>query len=894
MTTADANAGTERAIQAQIENLDDSVHEIEVVSIYRQDGSAMQRFPQSTRIRYLINQDDKSDLAYELTLGRSVELANLPSNLIDAAWDNQFNALSDYSIRKYLSSLSNAVVMTTTPALAYLASLFVNSTVKIVAQEHRATSERGVGITPLLLAQDSLAAVVSLNEENNNWVRSRFDSKNIIFRVISNSISNDFAPKSLLDSKIIVAAGRLSAAKQFDHLIGAFSQISDEFPDWTLRIFGSGPDGTKLRNLISRGNLSSRIQILPAVETLNIEWAKASIHAMASRSEGQSLVILEAAASGVPTVAYDCPTGPRNLINDGVNGRLVELNSITGLSAALAELMRSDSLRSELGNNAQESTVPFLPISISTLWNDLLTDISSSSLSIGELETEVNSESESIDNNPTDLIEDSIASDPPVEAQFYQVESIDIELAKTENYQFVRALLESKDLEFFALEPYGYFRNSLAIREEDKSVLLEAFSEITSPNIAVRCEKGNARLTHLDWYPSRSAAPYQIADGNVFRVFNHYTDSLNTKVVGAVASTDIEVWEYDIDAKVYRAPRHNRLVDQILGDQFKIDGANKSPMLWSRIDFPIDVVYTWVDDTDPEWKERKNQHLPAEERLHPLATSEVRFRNRDELKYSIRSVRTFAPWVNKIYIVTDAQRPSWLIDNSDIEVIDHRELFPDSESTPTFNSHAIESVLHRIPGLSEHFLYLNDDVMFMRYQDPETFFHSNGIAKFFQSPVKIADLEDKTEPHMWAAINNRRILASLFGRNITQSMLHTPHAHRKSVLCEVEQKFSDIFATVRSNRFRASTDISLLSSFAQYYGYFTGKYLPGSIRYTYCAIGSSTSRQRFRELALEERFDVLALGESNEPELTSEDADAIVQSFFDVKFPMRSKDEKRW
>ncbi|MGP9542599.1 stealth conserved region 3 domain-containing protein, partial [Glutamicibacter sp. AOP5-B1-3] len=746
---------------------------------------------------------------------------------------------------------------------------------------------------PLLLARESLAAIVSLNEENNDWVKERFGSVGIHYRVISNSISADFAPKSSLDSKILMAAGRLAPAKQFDHLIEAFSQIAKKYPDWVLRIFGSGPEGNKLRGLIAKYNLFDQVQILPAVESLQVEWAKASIHVMASRSEGQSLVILEAANSFVPTLAYDCPTGPRNLIEDGVNGRLVELNSIMGLASAMEELILSKSLRKRLGAAARESVMAYSPATISRLWNDLLHDTAKKPQPAEDADSK-----DVLDLLPTSgaYQKANKAERPKVETKaaaaiHYSAESIDIERAKVENYQFVRGLLESKDISFVPIETYGYYRHALAIREDDLDLLLDAFLEISAPNIAVRCKKGNARLVHRDWYPARGVVPYQLSEADVFRIFNHYSDPLDSKIVGAIASTDIELWHWDSDAEVYKAPRHNRSVDQLLGTQFEREAARPSTPLWSSVTFPIDVVYTWVDDTDVDWQERKRNHLPLVDGLHPMATSSVRFRNRDELKYSIRSLRMFAPWVNNIYIVTDKQRPGWLADESDIVVVDHRELFPDAASIPTFNSHAIESVLHRIPDLAEHFLYLNDDVMFMRYQDPETYFYSNGIAKFFHSPVKIADLGDFTEPHMWAAVNNRQLLNQRFDRLIAQSMLHTPHPHRKSILKKIEKEFPDIFSVVRLNRFRSSDDISLLSSFAQHYGYFVGSYAPGSIRYTYCAIGSANSRQRFRELAVEERFDVLALGESNSPELSEEDADGVLSGFFASKFPVASRDE---
>ena len=99
------------------------------------------------------------------------------------------------------------------------------------------------------------------------------------------------------------------------------------------------------------------------------------------------------------------------------------------------------------------------------------------------------------------------------------------------------------------------------------------------------------------------------------------------------------------------------------------------------------------------------------ERAHDAA----RFADHDELRFSLRSLEQFAPWINHVWIVTADQRPRWLTpDHPWVSVVSHRDIFPDPDALPTFNSHAIEACLHRIPGLAEHFLYLNDDMLLGR------------------------------------------------------------------------------------------------------------------------------------------------------------------------------------
>ena len=80
-----------------------------------------------------------------------------------------------------------------------------------------------------------------------------------------------------------------------------------------------------------------------------------------------------------------------------------------------------------------------------------------------------------------------------------------------------------------------------------------------------------------------------------------------------------------------------------------------------NITFPIDLVYLWVDDTDEVWRAKRQLYRPEQRTNSADATSEARWRNNDELRYSLRSVEKYAPWVNHIYIITDNQRPSWLV-----------------------------------------------------------------------------------------------------------------------------------------------------------------------------------------------------------------------------------------
>ncbi|XP_043273612.1 N-acetylglucosamine-1-phosphotransferase subunits alpha/beta [Venturia canescens] len=133
---------------------------------------------------------------------------------------------------------------------------------------------------------------------------------------------------------------------------------------------------------------------------------------------------------------------------------------------------------------------------------------------------------------------------------------------------------------------------------------------------------------------------------------------------------------------------------------------------------PIDVVYTWVNGTDPIFTDNLQKYVSVSN----VNAAVSRFNDKDELRYSLRSLEMYAPWVRHVYIVTNGQIPSWLdMDNPRMTLVTHDDIFPDKTDLPTFSSPAIESHIHRIPGLSDKFLYFNDDVFLGREIWPEDF-----------------------------------------------------------------------------------------------------------------------------------------------------------------------------
>jgi len=186
--------------------------------------------------------------------------------------------------------------------------------------------------------------------------------------VIPNMV--DFPPMARRRStgRNLTAVGRLVDQKGFDLLIQAFAKIAADFPEWSLTIWGEGPERKDLEAMRDRLGLSARIQ-LPGVSSNPGEWTeKADIFVLSSRYEGWGNVLLEAMASGLPVVSYDCDWGPAEMITDGLNGLLVPPGDVDALSRSLARLMSDQELRNLLAKNAAEVSSAFSVERISAQW----------------------------------------------------------------------------------------------------------------------------------------------------------------------------------------------------------------------------------------------------------------------------------------------------------------------------------------------------------------------------------------------------------------------------------------------------------------------------------------------------------------------------------------------
>ena len=217
----------------------------------------------------------------------------------------------------------------------------------------------------------------------------------------------------------------------------------------------------------------------------------------------------------------------------------------------------------------------------------------------------------------------------------------------------------------------------------------------------------------------------------------------------------------------------------------------------------IDLVYLWVDGSDSVWLAKKDAFICGASKVSCEAVSDTRFIDNDELKFSLRSVEMYAPWIRHIYIVTDNQIPSWLdLSNPRISIVDHTEIMPLS-SLPTFSSPAIEWCVDNIPGLSEYFLLANDDTFIAQEVSPSFFFDVKGqpivrLRKWASSRRNMS-LYIKTVAKAQGMIKRR------FGKQMRYIPHHNIDAYRKSDFKICKELFAkEVFATI--NRHVRSED----------------------------------------------------------------------------------------
>lgn len=263
----------------------------------------------------------------------------------------------------------------------------------------------------------------------------------------------------------------------------------------------------------------------------------------------------------------------------------------------------------------------------------------------------------------------------------------------------------------------------------------------------------------------------------------------------------------------------------------------------------IDFVIIWVDGDDAEWIAQKNKYLPEDKRV---AKSNL-YRDWDNLQYWFRGIEKFTPWVNRVHFVTCGHLPSWLnVNHPKLNIVKHSDYIP-NEYLPTFNSHCIELNLHRIKGLSERFVYFNDDMFVIDSMKPEEFFYNNlpcdSSIMSALAPSEKNDMFYHILANNLAVVNSNFEKSSVIKRNIKQWLnlkygklnlknlyylpigkftgfqnFHLPSSFLKSTFVEMWEKEHEILDKTSCNKFRTVNDVN--QYIFSYWQMMNGKFNP--------------------------------------------------------------------
>ena len=372
-----ALGGTTRTVVNQANALC-ADHEVEIASVFRHRETPGFRI--DPRVRLVPLTDFLSD-GTRRTEGRPRLLIKTRRfrSPMPHRYDRRFrrwDPVVDLRLIRYFRAADDGVLVTTRPGLNVLSARTAPRRLIRVAQDHMNLGSYKPALREAILrAYPRLDVVTVLTERDQQDYRQALAGSAVRVERIPNGVPEPRLPRATLDAKVMVAAGRLLSQKGFDMLLDAFAVVSARHPDWQLWIFGSGPWQNRLAAQIDHLGLTGRAHLKGATTRLDEQLAAASIFVLSSRFEGLPMVLLEAMAAGLPPVAFDCPTGPAEVLHHGTSGLLVPPMDTDALAAGICSLIEDPAKRRAMGAAAYERSRTYSMSSVTLQWERLFTDL---------------------------------------------------------------------------------------------------------------------------------------------------------------------------------------------------------------------------------------------------------------------------------------------------------------------------------------------------------------------------------------------------------------------------------------------------------------------------------------------------------------------------------------
>lgn len=302
----------------------------------------------------------------------------------------------------------------------------------------------------------------------------------------------------------------------------------------------------------------------------------------------------------------------------------------------------------------------------------------------------------------------------------------------------------------------------------------------------------------------------------------------------------------------------------------------------------IDFVITWVDGADCKWQKEKAAYKPEGE----ADDRPERYRDWEIMQFWFRGIEKYAPWVRKVHFVTWGHVPPWLnLKHPKLHIVNHKDFIPE-EYLPTFNTNAIELNLHRIPGLSEHFIYFNDDFFLVNDVRPDDFFIDGKPRDMLAFQPIVANPKNEVMSHMY--LNNTLALGRHFNKrgNVKKQpgkyfhigypplyffynllelffplytgfyTVHDAYVFCKSTFTDVWEKEGKVLHDTSCHRFRSSEDVTLY--LFREWQKLTGNFVPKNItgRFGYYNLGQNNEKL-FKDIR-KQHHKIICINDANE------------------------------
>ena len=353
-------------------------HDVEIISSYRRRERPY--FPFADNVKVTALDDERAGATPPVLRPLRAVLRRIPSALYEPADIRKENHSLWTDVRLvWILRRRRGVIIATRPGLNLLiADLAFPGMVTVGVEQMNFRSHARKLRKRMVRRYHKLDGLAVLTDQDMEEYRAGMNGRAPRMWRIPNTVQDIEPPQADHSAKRIFAAGRHTPQKGYDLLIPAFAPVAAAHPDWELKICGRGQSTAMLHALVAEHGLQDRVTLAGPTEDVPGEMAQASIYVLSSRFEGFPLVLIEAMSKAMAVVAFDCPTGPRDIVDDHRNGLLVGAQDVEGLTAAMLEMVADEDLRRRCGAAAAEAARNYSIDAIGPCWEELFRELEAS------------------------------------------------------------------------------------------------------------------------------------------------------------------------------------------------------------------------------------------------------------------------------------------------------------------------------------------------------------------------------------------------------------------------------------------------------------------------------------------------------------------------------------